>query len=448
MSSLFIARSAVLRSICRVIPLMLVGVLTTSAPVFAVDAPLTLAAAQHRAIERSRRLSAQDFAVDAAREMAIVARQLPDPILAAGIQNVPLAGADRFSLSNEPMTMRRIGVMQKITSADKRRLGSERYEHEAEKSLAEKEQATAAIERDTALAWLDRYYAEAMAAVIIEQRDQAKREIEAAEGAYRGGRGTRADILAARNALALIDDRASEIDRRLRNAKTMLARWIGDAADLPLAGKPDIDSIRFALPTLDSDALVTRLTNHPDVVILTRQEEIAATEAQLAKADKKADWSVEVAYQQRGPRYPDMISVGVSIPLQWNREHRQNRELAAKLATMEQVKDEREEMLRQRVADTRILINEWQNNRERHARYERELIPLAAERTAAVFAAYRGGQSKLADVLAAHRDEIDIRLQALQLEADTSRLWAQLDFLFPTTTTAAQMATPINESRQ
>jgi hypothetical protein len=37
----------------------------------------------------------------------------------------------------------------------------------------------------------------------------------------------------------------------------------------------------------------------------------------------------------------------------------------------------------------------------------------------------------LTDALAARRGEIDVRLQALQLEADTARLWAQLNFLFP-----------------
>jgi len=46
---------------------------------------------------------------------------------------------------------------------------------------------------------------------------------------------------------------------------------------------------------------------------LVRQEEIAATEAKLAAANRKSDWTVEIAYQQRGPAYSNMVSVGVSI---------------------------------------------------------------------------------------------------------------------------------------
>jgi hypothetical protein len=34
-------------------------------------------------------------------------------------------------------------------------------------------------------------------------------------------------------------------------------------------------------------------------------------------------------------------------------------------------------------------------------------------------------------LLAARRSESEVRLQALQLEADTARLWAQLNFLYP-----------------
>ncbi|MGH6629444.1 MAG: TolC family protein, partial [Burkholderiales bacterium] len=59
------------------------------------------------------------------------------------------------------------------------------------------------------------------------------------------------------------------------------------------------------------------------------------------------------------------------------------------------------------------------------------LVPLARERTQAVLAAYRGGKASLTDVLAARRNEIEVRMQALQLEIETARLWAQINFLLP-----------------
>jgi outer membrane protein TolC len=417
------------------------GTFIFAAGACAAAAPLTLAEAQRRAVARSTQLTAQDAAVSAARDMAVAAGQLPDPVLKAGIDNLPVNGADRYSVGNDFMTMRRVGVSQEITRSDKLRLRADRFELAAQKTLAERTVATAAIERDAALAWLDRYYAGAMAAVVAEQGEQARLEIQSAEGAYRAGRGSQADIFAARSALAMFDDRASEIRTRIRKADTTLARWIGDGGDVTLAAKPATDAIR-----LDPAALDSQLAHHPDIAVLDKQIEAAETDAKLAKADERSDWSVELAYQQRGGAYSNMVSIGVSIPLQWDRANRQDRALSASLATVAQARDEREEMLRTHVAETRNMIDEWHSDRERYARYERELIPLAGQRTLAAIAAYRGGKAGLADVLAARRNDIDVRIQALQLATDTDRLWAKLNFLIPTDD--ATMRTGMNKDRQ
>jgi outer membrane protein TolC len=412
---------------------VLIGAFAFATTVYASDAPLTLAEAQRRAIARSQQLTAQGYSVAASYDMAVAAKQLPDPILKAGIDNLPVNGADRYSVGNDFMTMRRVGVMQEMTRSDKLQLRADRYALTAQKTLAEKTVTTAAIERDTALAWLDRYYADATAAVIAEQGEQAKLEMQSAESAYRAGRGSQADIFAARSALAMFDDRASEIQRRIRNANTMLVRWVGDIADGRLAEKPATDTIRLDPATLDGE-----LAHHPDIAVLNKQVEVAETDAKLAKANEKPDWTVELAFQQRGSAYSNMVSVGVSIPLQWDRANRQDRELSSKLAMVDQAKYERADMLRAHVAETRSMIEEWNNDRERSARYERELIPLANQRTLASMTAYRGGKAGLADVLAARRNDIDIRIQALQLAADTDRLWAQLNFLIPTDDAMAQ----------
>jgi outer membrane protein TolC len=427
MSSPFFARHSVCHKVLRSSPRIIFVALAFATTAHAVEAPLTMAEAQRRAVVGSRQLAAQDSAAAASRDMAVAANQLPDPVLKAGIDNLPVNGADRYSLTNDFMTQRRVGVMQEITRSDKLQLRADRFELAAQKTLAEKTVAIAAIERDTALAWLDRYYADAMAAVIAEQGEQARLEIQSAQGAYRAGRGSQADIFAARSALAMFDDRASEIQRRVRAANTMLARWIGDIANVRLADKPATDTIRLDAATLDS-----QLAHHPEIAVLNKQVEAAEADAKLAKANERADWSVEVAYQQRGAAYSNMVSIGVSIPLQWDRPNRQNRELSSKLAIVEQVRGERDDMLRAHLADTRNMIDEWQNDRERVARYERELVPLAGQRTLAAIAAYRGGKAGLTEVLAARRNDIDVRLQALQLAGETDRLWAQLNFLLPT----------------
>lgn len=418
------ARHPVRRSGVRAIIASFLAALCGAA--VALENPLTLQEAQQRAVERSRLLAAKDHAVHASREQAVAAARLPDPVLKLGVDNLPIEGPDRFSTTRDFMTQRRIGLMQDLTRADKRRLRAERFEREADKTSAEKAASTVAIERDTAVAWLERYYAEAMAGLVAEQEQRAQLEVAAAEAAYRGGRGAQAEVYAARGESLALADRSSELRRRVANAKLALARWVGDAAQLPLASKPALDAVPLEPRTLES-----RLGHHPEIAVLRKQEDIAATEVALARADKKADWSVEVAFQQRGPAYSNMLSVGVSVPFQWNQRNRQDRDVAARLAQLEQAKAESEEALRAHVAEVGAMLGEWQSNRERQARLEQDLLPLARARTTAAIAQYRGGKMSLADVLAARRSELDARLQVLQLEADTARLWAQLRFLVP-----------------
>ncbi len=406
--------------------IFLAGALGFCGLVSGAQAPLTLAEAQRRAIEHSLQIPAQDAAVTASREMAVAAGQLPDPVLRLGIDNLPIDGPDQFSIGRDFMTMRRIGVMQEFTRSDKRQLRAERFEQEAQKSLAEKTALIAFTQRDAALAWLDRYYAEAMASVIVEQSKEVKLEILAAESAYRAGRGSQADVFAAHGVLAGLDDRTSEFNRRIATTKIGLARWIGEGAEAPLDGKPAIDSVR-----LDTGALDQELGHHPQIAILSRQIDVASTEARIAQANKKADWSVELSYSQRGSSYSNMVSIGVSVPLQWDQKKRQDRELGSRLAMIEQVRAQRDDMLRAHVAEVRSMVKEWENGRERVARYQNELIPLSGERTRAALAAYRGGKSNLTELLLARRSEIDLRLQSLQLEMETARLWAQLNYLFP-----------------
>jgi outer membrane protein TolC len=388
--------------------------------------PLTLAEAQRRAVDRSRQLNAQDLAIGASRELAVAAGQLPDPVLRLQLQNVPIEGQDRWSLNADPMTMRSIGVMQEWTRSEKRGLKRERYEREAEKTEAEKRATIAAIQRNTALAWLDVYYAQAMVETIRQQAAASQLEIGAAESAYRAGRASQADVLGAHGARVALEDRASELGRGVRSARVTLARWVGGGEEAALAARPDISAMH-----LHGAAIEHQISQHPDVEILRRQEDVARTEAKLASANRTPDWTFEVMYNNRASQFGDMATVGVSVPLQIFHKDRQDRELTAKLAAVEQARAEREEMERNHTAEVRAMVEEWHDGLDRLKRYERELLPLARERTQASLSAYQGGKATSTELLMARRNEIEVRMQALQLERDTARLWAQLEYLIP-----------------
>jgi outer membrane protein TolC len=136
-------------------------------------------------------------------------------------------------------------------------------------------------------------------------------------------------------------------------------------------------------------------------------------------------------YSQRGSAYSNMVSINLSVPLQWDQKNRQDREVAARLALAEQMRAQREEATRGHVAETRNWLQQWRSSRDRLSHYDSALIPLAGERTRAAIAAYRGGSGPLASVLDARRMEIDTRMDRLRLEMEAAALWARLEYLIP-----------------
>ena len=314
---------------------------------------LSLESALNLAQTRSSLLLAQDSAATASREMAVSTGQLLDPTLQLGINNLPVTSADRFSVSRDFMTMRSIGVMQEFTRNDKREARAARYEREAQVADAGRTLTIVNLQRETAMTWLERYNSERMREVLIQQRDEAKLQIEAADMAYRIGKGSQADVFTARSAVAQIEDRFAQAYRQILAANIKLTRWIGDADALSLDRLPTMDKPGVELTSLD-----TVVAHHPQIAVLKRQENVAQVDVVIAQSNKRADWSEELMFRQRGSAFSNMISINVSVSLQWDQKNRQDRELAAKLTLVEQARAQTEQMTQEHAAEIRAMVIE------------------------------------------------------------------------------------------
>lgn len=401
------------------------ALVAAAAPAFAQQS-LTLPEAQRLALQRSQQVVAADAAVDATAESAVAAGQLPDPVLRAGVDNVPLSGPDRFSLSGDFMTMRRIGVMQELTRGEKRHLRVERVERDRDRLRAEREQTIAQIEREAALAWIDRRYGQATVQLVQQQLQETRLQVDGAELAFRTGRGSQADVFAARAAVANVEDKQRLAERQWQGAGLMLARWLGaDRAAQPIVGDVAWQQSPAAA------TLLGRLQDLPALRVLQAQVTAAETEVRLAEANRKPDVTVEAMYQARGPAFPDMFSIGVSIPLPIAQANRQDREVAAKLAMLAEARGRYDDALAAQEGALRTQLNDWEAGKQRLAALRSDLLPAARNRTEGALTGYRSGKGDLAAVLSARRDELDAQMQVLQLEMETARQWAQLEFVVP-----------------
>lgn len=121
-----------------------------------------------------------------------------------------------------------------------------------------------------------------------------------------------------------------------------------------------------------------------------------------------------------------MISVQVSVDLPIFQSRRKSPDIAAKVAQMQQARQLKEDAIRQYVAEARAMPAEWDAADSRLKRSDESLLPLARERARTALAAYRGGKGELAAVLSARRDELDLKMQQLQLQSDQALAYAQL----------------------
>ncbi len=400
--------------------------LALCAPIVLAQPVLSLDRAVADATARSHLVSAADAQAQAARETAAAAGQLPDPVLKLGLNNLPIDGPDRYSVTRDFMTMRSVGLMQELTRSDKRKARARRAERAVDLAQVARQATIAELQRDTALAWLDRSYQESLRELLQSQIVQAELQAQAAETLYRSGKGSQAEVFAARASVEQLRDGLARAEREVAVATTRLARWVGEGALWPLGPRPAL-----RLPAWTEGALAEHLSQHPQLAAAAQQEAIADSDVAVARAAKSSDWSVELMVSQRGPAYSNMVSINLSVPLQWDPKNRQDRDLAARLAGVDEARARREELQRAHEAEVRAMLQEWRSHEERLRRYDAALLPLAGQRSDAALVAYRSGTGALPTVLEARRSEVDVRMERLRLELERARVWAQLNYLLP-----------------
>jgi outer membrane protein TolC len=385
-------------------------------PFLAEAAPLTLETALALAVKRSEAARAAQAGVASASEAARAAGQLPDPMLRAGIENLPVTGPDRFSTTRDTMTMKRIGISQEWLSSEKRTARQAAAEAVVAREQVQARSAVAEARLDTALAYLDAYYAAEAVKLTTLMEHHAHEELEAARARLASSSGSSQEALALTGARGLAEDESAEALQLQSAAQAALQRWVGVAIDelTPVA--------EVSGPTEQA-----YVAGHPTVMARQFDIDVAQRAAAVAASERKPNWTWEVSYGQR-TNYSDMATVLVSVPLQVAPSERQDRETAAKFALADKAEAEQEEATRAATAEYRALASDAQRLHERIERYRTGVVAPAGQRTAAATAAYRSNQGTLMTLFEARHAEVEAQRKLLVLQRDLARTRAQLAF--------------------
>lgn len=401
--------------------LLLLGALPLCAR---ADEPLSLEAAVELALETAPQVGARTANVEAMQALTVSAGRLPDPELVVGVDNLPVNGADAYSTTRDFMTMRKVGVMQEFPAATKRKLQRQLAGAEAGVAEAELLESRLAIAREVARAWIRRSTAESSLNDLRALQPEVELQAAAARAAISAGRSSTAEALAAEAAVAQLQSRLLRMQSAARQASFELARWIDTDASRPLAPMPPLNE----LPTSPA-ALLETVHEHGSLLTFQSQIEAARLGVDLAKAQRRPDWSAELAFAKRGPDFSDMVSLEFRVGLPLFTKNRQDPQISAKHAELRRIEADREAELRMHTAEIHQMLTEWEQLGAQVEQYERELLPLARERSRAALASYRAGRGDLRLALDAYSQEIEFVIEHAELVNERGRAWAFLRYL-------------------
>jgi outer membrane protein TolC len=390
----------------------------------ASEGPLTLDAAIERALRDAPQVLSAQASLESAQELRTSAGRLPDPELIVGVDNLPVTGPDQYSLTRDFMTMSKVGLMQEIPAGAKRRFRADLASREADVAEAQLRATRFEIASATAEAWISAAASEENLAKLRALRRDLDTQSAAARAALASGRSTAADALSSESALAQLDNQILELEQRRAISRAELSRWVGDDASSSLAELP----WRRELDVTPA-ALAENVASHAPLAPIAARVEAARTAVDLARAEKRSDWSTELSYAKRGPDYSDMVSLEFRIGLPLFAKNRQNPAIAAKLAGVRAAEAEEESAVRMHRAEIEETAATWRLGKSRLDHFEATLLPLARDRTRAAISSYGAGRGELRTVLEAFRDEVDQQRHYVDLEGEVTRAWVFLHLL-------------------
>ncbi|MBK6851802.1 MAG: TolC family protein [Burkholderiales bacterium] len=410
-----------LRNHARATSAALLALATAAAPGLA-RADLGYAETSRLAADQAPTTLMQRLALDSARAGQPSAATLPDPRLSVGVDNLPLSGPDRLSLTRDFMTMQRFGVMQEVPNRAKRAARAAGAQAKVEREQANLAAARLTVQREAALAWLGVWFAEKRAAQLADLEREIQLLIDTLGARIAAGKSMPADLTMARQEALALADRRDDARRDITKARATLRRWVDARAGEPLAGEPPTI-------TVADETVLAGLHQHTEIAPYTAMQAMAQAEAGEADADQRGDWSWEAVYSRRGPGYPDMVSFQVRLDLPWQRGSRQQPQIAARLKEVERLGAEREEVLRRHREEVEAQLAELQALDAQHDRLAGAGSQLSAERVTLALASYEAGRSDLSAVLGARREAVETRLRLIDLEAQRSALRVRLTTL-------------------
>ena len=380
-------------------------------------AGLTLAQAQQLALRQNADFRIAQSQADAALAQLRAVREFPNPVAGYAVgkintdsrSNAPAAGGGYWSRSYDS-----IFSLSQLVELGKRG---------ARRASAEAGVRSAGALRDDArrllLQAVDQLYLAALEArgevrVLTQSAVSLRREAGIAATRFHAGDIAASDQAQIEIAATQLELSAASVQAGARRALVALETLLGFAEPRGETGLADtLDSV-VAPPVNTEGPRGTR----PDIV--AAEAGVAKSEADLAlqRHGVIPDLTVTLQFEHQPPDQPNTVGLGLSFPLPlWSRN---TGNILAARAAREQARAQLDKVRVQAAAEIAAARIAFDEARTRAETYARELQTKSDAITQSVAYSYNKGGAALVELLAAERNDHDIRLAAARAQADAA----------------------------
>jgi outer membrane protein TolC len=380
------------------------------------------------ALANNPEIAAARDELDAARQRAPAAGALDDPMMELGVVN---AGLESHSLRREDMTMKMLGLGQRLPFPGKRGLRRAVAAADAESiDLAAREIANR-IARDVRVAYEDLAFNEEVQRIVLTTRVALEQLAAIARSRYQVGQAAQNDVLDAHIELERLGAELLRLAGENSALQSELQRLLGRSGPAP--------RIQAAAPKLAAGQEpgpgdLPAIENRPRLLALQALVERNTRSVDLAQRDYYPDFDVKLQYGQRdraldGMARDDMVSltVGFNLPL-WRKAR-----LEPQVAEARAMRRQAQSMLLAQQLETQAaldaelaLVRQWYATAEL---YQSALLPQARASTASALAAYRVGRVDFLTLRQAQLREYEISTDLAMAVANHNKAIAEIDLL-------------------
>ncbi len=351
--------------------------------------PPALSALVTEALQNNPELRAAAKETEAANQRVRPAGALEDPMLEAGFINLPI---QPLRFNREDMTMKMLGLSQKLPYPGKRALREQVAAKEAETLGYGLHETRNRVVREVKLAYFDLALTDATVRLLKSNRRILEQFMHIAESRYVVGQATQVEVLRAQTQLGRMTEELLRMERERPVTEAELERLLGRrGTGLSIAVEsPGLRDAVFELESLQQTALRER----PQLLGLQSAIERSAKALDLARKERQPDFDVRFAYGQRekdlsgAPRQDVMsLTVAMNLPL-WRADKTEPR-IAEAQAMRDQALEIQQAQQNEVLAKLRQQVAIAEQSRKAVHLYETAILPQARLAVEAALAAYQ-----------------------------------------------------------